>query len=218
MTTTTREPEVRAGATTPRRRDVAVLVCLAGASGGALVAQVVFHLSMTWTAGLLALPASGLLVGVAFAGRREHDRLAVVADRIVAGAFWGLVATLAYDAARPLLVWGLSLDFAPYRAHATFGTLVTGQPRGTATATIVGWGYHFWNGIGFATMFALVRPRGPWWAGLIWALGLQALMMALYPRFLEVRLDDPGFLVTTIVGHGVYGVVLGATLARRGPA
>jgi len=215
MTSTT---DTRTTAVAPRRRDVAVLVCLAGASGAALVAQVVFDLSMTWTSGLVALPATGLVVGAAFAGRRENDRLAVVADRLVAGALWGLVATLAYDAARPLLVWGLSLDFAPYRAHATFGSLITGQPRGTTTATVVGWGYHFWNGIGFGTMFALVRPRGPWPAGLVWALGLQGLMMALYPRFLEVRLDDPGFLVTTIVGHGIYGIVLGSCLARRGPA
>ena len=37
------------------------------------------------------------------------------------------------------------------------------------------------------------------------------------PKVRQVRLDTPGFMVTSIVGHGFYGVVLGSTLKRWGP-
>jgi hypothetical protein len=202
----------------PRQRDIAVLFCLAGASGAALVAQVLWSVPMRWTAGLVVLPASALVVVVAFAGQRRYDRLAIVSDRLIAGAKWGLVATCVYDVVRPLLVWALSVDFPPFRANVIFGSLITGQPEASMTAKVIGWTYHFWNGIGFGTMFALLRPRGAWLAGMTWALFLQLMMMWLYPRFLQVRLQDPGFLATTLVGHAVYGIVLGSALARRGPA
>jgi len=38
---------------------------------------------------------------------------------------------------------------------------------------------------------------------------LQGLMMWVYPHFLAIRLEDPGFLMTGIVGHGLWGIVLG---------
>ena len=48
---------------------------------------------------------------------------------MVAGAQWGLVATIAYDVIRPLLVWTLRLHFNPYRANPIFGSIITGRPR-----------------------------------------------------------------------------------------
>jgi hypothetical protein len=44
---------------------------------------------------------------------------------------------------------------------------------------------------------------------------LQGLMMAIYPTFLKIRLDNPGFLMTGLVGHAVWGVVLGYGLERQ---
>lgn len=220
MTTTLPRPPLappRRLAGRPRARDVAVLFCLAGASGAALVAHILWRLELAWTAGFVVLPATALVVGAAFAGRRRYDRLAIVSDRLIAGAKWGLIATVVYDVVRLGLVWSLSLDFAPYRAQAIFGTLITGRAETTAVATAAGWTYHFWNGISFATMLSLVRPRAGWLVGWAWGLGLQALMMALYPRLLEVRLANPAFLLTTVVGHSVYGIVLGSGL-RRGDA
>ena len=207
----------RAASVGPRTRDVVLLFCLAGLSGAALVAHVLWSLKMVWTAGFVVLPAAIAVVVVVFAGQGRYASLRIVSDRVVAGATWGLVATVAYDLIRPLLVWSLRLHFNPYRAHPIFGSLITGRPRTTSLAITVGWIYHVWNGVAFGVMLALVRPRGAWLAGLTWALGLQAMMMYLYPKFLEVRLDNPGFLVTTIVGHGLYGIVLGESLARRGP-
>jgi hypothetical protein len=66
-------------------------------------------------------------------------------------------------------------------------------------------------------MFALVRPRGPWWHGLIWGVFLEGIMIAVYPEFLNAQVDDVGFLTTGFVGHAVWGVVLGAGLRKWGP-
>jgi hypothetical protein len=210
------QPPPRSSRPQPRRRDVTVLFCLAGASGAALVAQLLFDLDMTWTAGLLVLPASALLVVVVFAGQRRYDRLGVISDRLVAGATWGLAATLVYDLIRPLTVWLFQYDFPPYKAHAIFGQLITGRPSTDTVAIVVGWVFHFWNGVSFGVMLSLIRPRPGWLIGWAWAMVLQLAMMALYPRYLQVRLDTPGFLMTTFVGHSAYGLVLGETLRRRG--
>jgi hypothetical protein len=202
----------------PRTRDLALVVCLAGLSGVALVAHVLWDIYMSWTAGFVVLPGAILIVILVFATRGRQSSARIIADRVIAGAKWGLVATLAYDVIRPLLVWGLRLHFHPYRAHPIFGSLITGRPRDSAVAIGVGWTYHFWNGVAFGVMLALVRPRAGWATGLVWALTLQAVMMALYPKFLDVRLDNPGFLVSSIVGHGLYGIVLGSSLKRWGPS
>ena len=50
--------------------------------------------------------------------------------------------------------------------------------------------------------------------GMAWGLGLQGLMMFTYPRLLQVRLDDPGFLTMGIVGHAFWGLALGEGLKR----
>jgi hypothetical protein len=212
MMTTTRPPRP-----TARTRDTVLLFCLAGLSGAALVGRVLWDIPMLWTVGFLTLPGGIAIVIVAFVGQGRRHSLRIVSDRVIAGAKWGLVATLAYDAVRPLIVWGLQLHFHPYRAHPIFGSLITNRPRTDAVAIAVGWIYHFWNGVSFGVMLALVKPRAGWAFGVAWALGLQACMMALYPKFLNVRLDSPGFLITSILGHGFYGIVLGWTLRRWGP-
>jgi hypothetical protein len=50
--------------------------------------------------------------------------------------------------------------------------------------------------------------------GFIWSMLLQGLMMWVYPHFLAVRLEDPGFLMTGLVGHGLWGIVLGYGIKR----
>jgi hypothetical protein len=162
------------------------------------------------------LPGAILLTGLVFASKRRYGELDRFADRAISGAVWGLVATLAYDAIRPLLMWIFRYHFNPYRAIPVFGELITGQPRTAAVAIAVGWIYHFWNGLSFGVMFALIRPRGGPVAGFIWAMGLQGFMMWSYPTLMRIRLDNPGFLMAGLVGHAVWGVVLGTSLRRWG--
>ena len=95
-----------------------------------------------------------------------------------------------------------------------FGSLMTGLEQSEPKAILAGWLYHFWNGISFGMMFTMLAPKGGILKGLIWAMFLQGLMMWVYPNFLQVRLDNPGFLWTGLVGHAFWGVVLGYGIKR----
>lgn len=198
-------------------RDIVVLVALAGASGAGVVAHAFGWMSLRYSSLFVVVPSLIVLVSIVFLRRGHADRVRILGDRVLYGAMWGLIATLVYDVVRPLIVAVAGFHFNPYKAMPIFGSLITGRPRDDALAIAVGWMYHFWNGIGFGVMFALVRPHGGWLAGLIWGIGLQLFMMAVYPEFLDARLDDLGFMVTGMLGHALWGVTLGWGLSWRGP-
>lgn len=74
--------------------------------------------------------------------------------------------------------------------------------------------YHYVNGTFFAVSFAILfAPRG-WWAGILWALGLEVLMLSVYPGWLHPQ--ALGELVSiSLLGHLAYGTTLGS-LSRWG--
>ncbi len=194
--------------------EVAFGVAMACTSGLAIIAHTFAGISLRFSAGAIVLPSAVILTGIILLVRDRRGRFHEFAWLLRIGAAWGLVSTVGYDAIRPVLVAALQSDFDPYKAMGIFGQLATGRPAGDSIATAVGWTYHFWNGISFGMMFALLRPRGGMIPGLVWAMILQALMMAVYPAFLEARLTDPGFLVSGIIGHGLWGLLLGWGVAR----
>ncbi len=206
----------RQAATGPSLRVIILGVALGSASGAAILVHTFGPVPLRVSVPFVVLPGALLLVGMAYLSKRQYPQLERFAGRAISGILWGLVATLAYDAIRPALVWVFQYDFNPYRAMPIFGHLITGRPKDDGIAQVVGWGYHFWNGISFGLMFALMRPRGGPIAGFIWAMVLQGFMMAAYPSFLDARLDSPGFLMTGLVGHGIWGLVLGEGLKRWG--
>ncbi len=191
-------------------------VLLASTSGAAIMAHTFGPVPLRYLAPYVVMPSAGVLLGAVLLGRRNYAGLHLVARRLMLGALWGLIATAVYDVVRPLLLLVLQLEFDPFRAIRVFGSLITRRPERDLFSQCIGWSYHFWNGISFGMMYALVRPRGGLITGLMWGLALEGLMMATYPSFLRLRLDNPGFLVTSIVGHGLWGIVLGYGLQRWG--
>lgn len=201
--------------TTAITRTEALLgLALACTSGAGLIAATFLAVPLSFSAPFIVLPTTAILAGIALAGRHEGGRLHAFARLILVGAAAGLLGTVAYDASRPLLRALFGFTFDPFRAIHVFGELITGRPAGDVWAEAAGWTYHFWNGISFGMMFALIRPKGGALYGLAWAEFLQALMMAVYPAFLKARVDDPGFLTLGLAGHGLYGVVLGRLVSR----
>jgi hypothetical protein len=199
-------------------REVALGVGMAGTGGAAILAYTFGPVPMSFTVPFVVLPTTSILVGFVLARRRLFGRLHRFSQLLTRGAIVGLGATLVYDAVRPLLVTALGLTFDPYRAIPIFGTLITGLPGTDPLSLTAGWIYHFWNGTSFGMMFALARPDGGIGWGVAWAMVLQGLMMLAYPTFLQARLDDPGFMLSGLIGHGLWGVVLGAGIrswARR---
>ncbi len=193
---------------------IIVGLLLTSTSGLAITLWGLGKIPMTFTVSFVVLPSIIILVS-AVLYYKNHQKFQWFNDLIIQGGKWGLLATLFYDAIRPLLKLIFRFDFNPYRAMPIFGELITGLPQTDSLAILAGWLYHFWNGISFGMMFALLAPKGGMVKGFIWSMALQALMMWVYPHFLAIRLADPGFLMTGLVGHGLWGVVLGYGIKRH---
>lgn len=195
-------------------REIALGIFLTSTSGLAILAHVFFDLRMVFTTSFVVLPTTAIVVLIVLLRRRLYGRFHLFANLLLIGGASGLLATLAYDAIRPCLKLVFRFSYEPFRAIAIFGQLITGLPTDDPFASIAGWLYHFWNGISFGMIFALVWPRGGMTAGFLWAMSLQGLMMAAYPRLLQARLDDPGFLASGLIGHALWGIVLGKTVRQ----
>ena len=191
-------------------REVVLGVGMAATGGAAVLAHTFGPVPLSFAVPFVVLPSASILVGAMLTRQRRFARLHRFSELVTRGAVVGLGATLLYDAIRPLLVAALGLAFDPYRAIPIFGTLITGLPATDPLTLAAGWIYHYWNGISFGMMFALLRPAGGIGWGVAWALALQLLMMLAYPTLLKARLDDPGFLASGLIGHSLWGIVVGA--------
>lgn len=180
------------------------------ASGAALVAHV-----------LLGAPLPLTLVGLAATGgavawhvlRRADVSTGGWVRRVRAGVLAGLMATLAYDAARLVLVQAAALPLSPFGAFPLFGAALLGSGAAGGTRFAAGVAFHLLNGVAFSAAYAVwFGPRGVRW-GVAYGLGLEAFMLALYPGWLDIRAIAE-FTQMSVVGHVVYGAVLGL-LTRR---
>jgi len=197
-------------------REIVAGAALAGTSGAAVLLHVAGALPMSFTIPFVALPSGVVISGAMLAGLRRFGRLHAFSRALVVGTAVGLLATIVYDAVRPLLVHAMGSNYDPFRAQPIYGQLITGLAPTDPRALAAGWAYHTWNGLSFGMIYGLVRPQGGWRTGLAWGLCLQLLMMAIYPSLLQARLDDPAFMATGLVGHSFWGIVLGAGVQRWG--
>ena len=133
--------------------------------------------------------------------------------RLRAGIAAGALGLIAYDAVRFAIYKSGVLSFYPFHALPRLGSLMTGQPPEAQAAIIAGWIYHVWNGFNFAIIYALVAGPRKWVWGVAWAMMLEVGMLLSYPTFLAVK-NDWSFRIVSMVGHIVYGAVLGLTVQR----
>jgi hypothetical protein len=160
---------------------------------------------------LLGLPSLVILLLVGIYARRVDER--VFFRRLWVGLLAGVVATAGYDLSR-LLIWQVGLiDFDPFVSHPIFGMLISGAPVESSRAILVGWSYHFWNGLGFAIMYTLIAGPAHWAYAMLWALMLELAWLTAMPAAVELRLN-PQLVVVGIIGHIAYGAGL-AWVARR---
>jgi hypothetical protein len=189
-----------------------LLAALPLASGAALVVHVLSGISLE-----LALLVAAIVVGasgaVAWANMPPAARAEAV-RRVRSGLVAGALATIAYDASRWVTVTLFHDTFSPFDVVPIFGRAIAGASVATPTATAIGWVYHYGNGILFATAYALLLASRPWWAGILWALGLEALMLSIYPGWLHPH-PFAEFVSVSMLGHVAYGSVLG-TVTRWG--
>lgn len=186
-------------------------VICASVSGAALIIHALGWLPLYFLIEVLAVPSLLGLMLVGVIARRING--GVLFNRLAVGMWAGLVATLAYDAVRWLLLQVGVINFDPYLSHPVFGMLITGLPESSLTAIVVGWLYHFWNGFAFGVMYTLVAGPAAWGYAVIWALFLEVAWLTALPSVLSFRLNT-GLITMSLIGHFAYGVVLGL-LAQR---
>lgn len=180
-------------------------------SGFGLVAFVVvgFPLPVALAAGWTAIVLGALW----FERVAPPDRRARVREVVRVGAIAGLCATVAYDLSRLLMVRLFELDVWPFAAFGAFGDALLPGAERHGWARVVGAGYHLVNGVSFGIAYTgLFRRRGAL-AGIAYGLGLEAVMLALYPGWLHIQ-PLREFTQMSVVGHVAYGATLG-TVARR---
>jgi hypothetical protein len=142
---------------------------------------------------------------------------------VVIGAGAGFVAACAYDVFRLPFVfsreWNLSPVVPPmslFKVFPRFGAMILGepidQPSYSLAAHLIGWAYHFSNGITFGVIYlALIgdAKRQSWLWAVLMATGLElAMLFTPYPQFFGIPLSAV-FVGVTFTAHMVFGMVLG---------
>lgn len=154
----------------------------------------------------VAAPSLVVTLVLGIFSRRINE--SVFLGRLVVGSWLGIVATFAYDIVRlPIWLTGL-IGFNPFYTIQLFGQIITGLPPTSTTAIIVGWLYHYWNGFGFAVIYTLIAGPAKWWYALVWAMFLEVGWLLALPPILHFNLGW-NLVAISLLGHAVYGIVLG---------
>lgn len=159
--------------------------------------------------------------------RADAPHAGSLARALVIGAAAGFLAAVAYDIFRLPFVfskaWGLESvvpQMSLFKVFPRFGAMLLGQPLEQDSYTlgthVLGWAYHFSNGMTFGIMFiALIGDttrRGMAFtiiAGVIMATVLEAgMLFSPYTQFFGIHLTAT-FVVVTLTAHLIFGAVMG---------
>jgi hypothetical protein len=185
-----------------------------------------YHLCdmQTFTAWVL-VPATILLIAMAINDRvRGNQKLW---RAVVIGAIGGLLAAFSYDIFRLPWVIGAADHVGPqwlrmplFKVFPRFGAMILGQPftpqttdaQFTLAAHLLGWVYHFSNGVTFGVMYmAMIGDaiKRSWLWAILLAAGLElAMLFTPYTTFFGIRMTLL-FVVVTLTAHIIFGVALG---------
>jgi len=177
-------------------------------------------------------PATMALIVLAVMDRLKGDGL--LWRGVVIGAVAGFVAAVAYDVFRLPFVfsreWHLTSIVPPmelFKVFPRFGAMILGQPveQGSYSlaAHLIGWVYHFSNGITFGVMYTAMigdgRRRSWWWAVLMAVVLELAMLFTPYTRFFSIPATGL-FAAVTLTAHIVFGIGMGLVtkwLSQRWP-
>lgn len=197
----------------PAPRRSAGMACFAASlSGAAVLSHAAGWLRMPFFITCISLPATLLVVALSLRSRGRADRW--LAQRVWAGCWIGLLATLAYDVTRLFIQVSGIYAFYPFRIIVPLGVLITGRAEFDPLAIVAGWTFHFWNGVNFAMMYVLALGRGRLALAIAWALLLEVMMLLSYPPLFDISRWNIGFVATSMIGHVAYGIVLGLCAER----
>ncbi|HEY2083705.1 MAG TPA: hypothetical protein VGI88_13055 [Verrucomicrobiae bacterium] len=164
------------------------------------------------------VPAFCALVAMAlYDASRGDGRLCRI---VLIGAVAGFLAAVSYDIFRLPFVfskqWGLAgvVPALPlFKVFPQFGAMILGQTDASSlAANVIGWLYHFSNGVTFGVMYAAMvngQWRRLWWVAIIFAVGLElGMLFTPYPATFGIRVTAV-FVAVTLTAHAIFGVTMG---------
>lgn len=192
-----------------------VALALAGVSPNLFPAAQAGIAKMAYLATHLLIPAVIVLALVlAISVLRRHSRLT---NRLIAGAAAGLVATVGLEIVRAT---SFHLGGMPGDMPQLLGVLLTDRFMlgPSAISTTLGYLYHFWNGVSFGIIFAVLFGR----KRILWALVYAQLIgvgFLLSPAVKAMGIGFMGFQMpamplTVVLAHLAFGLILGPLTKR----
>jgi len=200
---------VRPAALDSRQRFAALIVLgLCATSVGALLADMYGLMPMDEFVRWITLPALLLLVA---GSAKTVPTYANLQRRIRLGAVAGAVGTLAYDVFRiPFALAGQRI-FAPI---FSYGLLIDGGGMSSPWTDLLGWLFHFSNGVTFGIAYAVVMAGRHWGFGVLWGVLLEAV--AFLSPFTDIYglTGKWGAIGIALAAHVAYGLPLGLMVQR----
>ncbi len=203
----------------------AVVFLLSAASIWCLLAEFYGLCPMKTFSLFILAPASVALVAMAVANRISGDR--ILWRAVVIGATAGFVAACAYDVFRLPWVIGAADQVGPawlrlplFKVFPRFGAMLLGvdftpaqtDSQFSLAAHLLGWAYHFSNGMSFGVMYlSLVgsASRRSWtWAIALAAFLELAMLFTPYTAHFAIRVTAL-FVAVTLIAHVIFGAALG---------
>jgi hypothetical protein len=189
---------------------VTLVACLSSIS--ALLLQWVGWIRMPYTISFFSLPGMVTIVALTVWTKRTGRQLFF--NRLWVGTVGAALGLVGYDLVRWLVQVALPVNFDAFAAFPAFGHYMTGRPPSDHVAIAAGWAYHITNGWTFGIIYALLAGPARWWWGLVWGATLEAAMMIVYPTLLHPR-SVSSFVIVSVIGHAVFGSIVGITAQRR---
>ena len=180
-------------------------------TGAALLIYIIAGISLLAAAGLVI--AAGVLVAALIWRRADPRSQAQIRVLLRIGIISGVMATSAYDLSRFFLIEITGIAFWPFDIFNVFGQALVGAGYSGPWVRLAGLLYHFANGIGFALAYTIVAGKRGVWAGIVWAMILELMMVSIYPGWLGMQALNE-FVQVSVLGHFVYGAVLGYSVRR----
>lgn len=188
---------------------------LASLSFACLLGQFYSLWSMRAFAPCVLLPATLLMIVLAFKGSAQTRFI------VGQGALAGLFAAVVYDLFRvPFVMAGKPL----FGVFPQFGQLLLfGELNGDTSfwPQLVGWIYHFQNGMALGIMGAAMMPASfsstkRFWGSVAWATTVEILLLVSpYYKFLGLHLPMNQFIPITLAAHLIFGAALGWYFSKR---
>lgn len=178
-------------------------------SAGSLLTKVYGLLQMNIGVLFVAVPSSLIVLGLYFYSKRSGKE--PFADLLLTGAFAGLIGTFAYDISRvPFHLLGQRI-FAPISAY---GVWIADANMSSSITEVIGWSYHFWNGIMFGIMYAMFMTNRAWWWAIIWGCLLETIaFVSPFGRIFGLW-GNPVAVGIAYLGHIAYGIPLGMMIQK----